>query len=307
MVSGPSSPVPLAVARIKRDSGCVRLENWHWRARIGFSSHGVQTILQVTEPAALVPIKLRLPPGWREIQESAGDPQYSLVVGNDSAPPGLERLHLLFRGRLLISAAYKLEPVLGALEAELDRRVGVSVSQDRLFIQAGAVGWRGRAIVVKGPAHFEISALVAALLRAGASYYSDRYAVLDSLGRIHPYPRPLWLRRGTYGNPIRYRPEDLGAKVGIKPLPLTTVVFASLRPGAQTRFFPVGRFAAAMELTADTLLSRHDPNAIPPAISKALARASILKGVCGEPEDILNLLPGSAAADKGTRLNLSLR
>jgi hypothetical protein len=96
--SVPASLALLAVARIKRNSGCGRLENWLWRARIGFTSHGVQTVIQVTEPAALVAIKLRLPPKWREIPETGVEPQYSLVVGNEIAPAGLQGLHLLFRG-----------------------------------------------------------------------------------------------------------------------------------------------------------------------------------------------------------------
>jgi hypothetical protein len=31
---------------------------------------------------------------------------------------------------------------------------------------------------------------VAELVRAGATYYSDEFAVLDSRGRVHPFPRP---------------------------------------------------------------------------------------------------------------------
>jgi hypothetical protein len=170
--------------------------------------------------------------------------------------------------------------------------VGFNAGPDRLFIRAGAVGWRGHAIMLAGPAQNEISILIAALLRAGATYYSDRYAVLDNEGRVHPYPRPLWLSGGAHTNPVRYLPEDLGAEIGIETLPPRTVVVASYRPGAQTRFFPLTRAAAATELMADALVPRSDAEAMPSAISKALAQAWILKGVCGKPENILNLLLG---------------
>jgi hypothetical protein len=293
MISYPPPYVTLlALARIRREPGRSQVGNWNWRARFTFASHGVRTTIQVTEPASLVPIKLRLPPGWCEVRPMVGEPQYSLVVGNEIAPRGLERLHLLFRGGLLISAAYNLEPVLGALESELDRRIGLNAGPDRVFVDAGAVGWRGNAILLAGPAHHEISTLIAALLRAGASYYSDRYAVLDGNGRVHPYARPLWLSVGAHANPVRYLAEDLGAKTGIYSLPVRTVVFVCYRLGAQARFFPVTRTAAAAELMASAVVSNPDPEAVSATLSKALAGAWILRGICGDPESVLNLLLG---------------
>ncbi len=55
------------------------------------------------------------------------------MVGNEVAPPGLDRLNLLFRGNALISAAYKLEPVLGALESDVDLQVAALAAPERLF------------------------------------------------------------------------------------------------------------------------------------------------------------------------------
>jgi hypothetical protein len=277
---------------MKRHSGLHRLENWNWRARICFSSHGVQIAIRVTEPAALVPIRLRLPPGWREVRESAGQPEYSLVVGNESSPRGLQGLHLLFRAEMLISAAYKLEPVLGALESELDRRVGMDAAADRVFIRAGVVGWQGHAIVLTGPHQSEMSALIAGLLRGGASYYSDRYAVLDPEGRIHPYARPLWLSSGVQDCPVQHLPQDLGAKAGVHPLPVRTVVFADYHRGAAAKFSALTRSAAAAELSARALSWRAPAALVQQAIARALAGSWILKGVCDEAEATLNLLLG---------------
>ncbi len=56
------SPVVLiGLARLKRNADWQRLENWNWREKLSFLSHGVTTEIQVTEPAAMVPVKLRLP------------------------------------------------------------------------------------------------------------------------------------------------------------------------------------------------------------------------------------------------------
>jgi hypothetical protein len=291
-MAGSTSTTLLGLAWMKRNSHWRRLENWTWRAKICFASYGVVTTIRVTEPAALVPIKLRLPPGWREIKESADEPEYSLVVGNESLPPGLQHLHLLFRAGMLIAAAYKLEPVLGALESELDRRIAMNAAGDHIFIRAGAVGWRGHAIVLGGSEQSERSVLIAGLLRAGASYYSDRYAVLDLDGRLHPYARPLWLSSGAQDYPVRYLPEDLGARTGVHSLPVRTVVFADYRSGAGPKLYPLTRSAAAAQLMANAVSRQVPGSLIQESIAKTLAQAWTLEGVCDEAESTLNLLLG---------------
>ena len=67
-------------------------------------------------------------------------------------------------------------------------------SRQMLFVHAGVVGWRGLAIVIPGRSHTGKSTLVAELVRRGAVYYSDEFAVLDDTGRVHPYRRTLVLR-----------------------------------------------------------------------------------------------------------------
>ena len=64
----------------------------------------------------------------------------------------------------------------------------------RVFLHAGAVAWNGLGIVIPGGTMSGKTSLVRELLQAGALYYSDEYAVLDDLGRLHPYPQPLGVR-----------------------------------------------------------------------------------------------------------------
>jgi hypothetical protein len=58
-----------------------------------------------------------------------------------------------------------------------------------IFVHAGVVAWRGQAIVIPGATQSGKTSLVAALVRAGAEYFSDEYAVFDARGRVHPLPR----------------------------------------------------------------------------------------------------------------------
>ena len=64
-----------------------------------------------------------------------------------------------------------------------------------VFLHAGVIGWRDRAFVFPGPSFAGKSTLIAELVRAGATYYSDEYAVVDEDGRVHPYARALQMRQ----------------------------------------------------------------------------------------------------------------
>ena len=77
-----------------------------------------------------------------------------------------------------------LDLILDTLESDLQLHVAEQARR-RLFVHAGVVGWKGRAIVIPGRSFTGKTTLVAELVRAGASYYSDEYALIDSRGKIH--------------------------------------------------------------------------------------------------------------------------
>jgi hypothetical protein len=104
-------------------------------------------------------------------------------------------------------------------------------SRQMLFVHAGVIGWRGLAIVVPGRSHTGKSTLVAELVRRGAVYYSDEFAVLDDLGLVHPYRRPLVLRGQTTPPPdLRLVRADAP-----EPLPIGVVVAGRYQPGVTWR------------------------------------------------------------------------
>jgi hypothetical protein len=64
-----------------------------------------------------------------------------------------------------------------------------TLAGEQIFVHAGVVGWRNKAILLPGRSFAGKSTLVMALVEAGAKYYSDEYAVFDSDGKVHPYWR----------------------------------------------------------------------------------------------------------------------
>src|SRR5262245_38101954 len=77
-----------------------------------------------------------------------------------------------------------------------------TLARGYIFIHAGVVGWRGAAILIPGMTGSGKSTLVGELVRHGAEYYSDEWAVLDATGRVHPFARPIRLRADAPISPV---------------------------------------------------------------------------------------------------------
>ena len=81
-----------------------------------------------------------------------------------------------------------LRLTLAHLEKHINECIALN-APEHLFLRGGSVVHGGRAIVVLGEALAGTSTLVAALVRAGATYHSDGYAVFDDQARLLPYTR----------------------------------------------------------------------------------------------------------------------
>jgi hypothetical protein len=160
----------------------------------------------------------------------------------------------------------------------------------RVFVHAGVVAWNGRAILIPGSSFSGKSTLVAALLRAGATYYSDEYAVIDAKGRVHPYARELKIRSQNAIRIKRKRPADFGAAAGSKPLPISLVMSTAFKEGARWRPRELTQGKAVLELLANTVSARSQPEMALNFLSRAVHSATSLKGTRGEAGDIVKWL-----------------
>jgi hypothetical protein len=168
---------------------------------------------------------------------------------------------------------------LPVLDAALRRHVATE-APGHVFVHAGVVAHRGRAIVLPAPTFAGKSELVAALVEAGAAYASDEYAVLRPDGLVEPYARPLTLRgRG------RVTAAQLGGTTLAEPVPVGLVAATRYEPG--TSFAPAERSPAegALLLLAHAGQARQDPDRVLDALQRALAGARVLEGPRGEAAD----------------------
>jgi hypothetical protein len=131
------------------------------------------------------------------------------------------------------------------------------IAVEKLFLHAGAVAWRGGAILFPGRSHTGKSTLVRTLVSAGAVYLSDEFAVLDNRGLVHPFARPISLR--TPAGRIRCRPSDFGGRTATEALPVSLVVFTSFNPHETFRPQYLSQGRAVLEILKHIVAVRANP------------------------------------------------
>jgi hypothetical protein len=219
------------------------------------------------------------PPGWEDRLPSPrrrtdAPPDAVFTVQREGG------LYVVRQGRRHLATVRDLQAALEVLESGV--HVAVSrAARGKLFVHAGAVAWKGRAIVIPARTMKGKSTLVAALVRSGAVYYSDEFAVFDRAGRVWPYPKRLSLRRAT-GWPDRLDPEDLGGVAGRRPVPLGLVLVTNHRRGARWAPRQISRAEAMMVLFDNTVLARVRPRFALRVLERAVAECQGLDGPRGE-------------------------
>jgi hypothetical protein len=141
-------------------------------------------------------------------------------------------------------------------------------------------------ILIPGRSFSGKTTLVAELLRVGATYYSDEYAVLDAKGMVHPYARPLSVRDN--GKRVRQPPEVLGGESGTKPLPVGLVILSRYKPGARWRPRTLSAGEGALALIENTVSIQNQPEMAVGTLRQAIQGAIFLKGVRGEAGEVVD-------------------
>jgi hypothetical protein len=178
---------------------------------------------------------------------------------------------------------------LHCLESHIQLHVA-EMTREWVFVHAGVVGWRGQAILLPGRSFAGKSSLVAALLKAGAEYLSDEYAVCDSNGLVYPYARRLSLRQDDGAKLRRPRPEDFGSRTSAGPLPIGLVAMTKYVAGARWRPTHAPRGWAALALLDNMVPIRRQPGRCLHVAHLILAGAPCLRGKRGEAEDAARAL-----------------
>lgn len=236
---------------------------------------GVRVGLEIADPELEAPVADMLPGAWGRVDRANGA----------SGRFGLTRSE---RGGYRITSEDSpasehatLDVALGMLQTYVEQVIANN-ALDWIFVHAGAVSWGDRALLIPGESFSGKTTLVAAMVEAGATYYSDEYAVLDRDGRVHAYPRRLSLRAAD-GQPGRQLDaRDLGGLEAQQSAEVKIVVFTHYRPGAEWRPKSIPAAQGVVALFPSTLASRQRPVESLQMLGRAVSGARVVKGERGE-------------------------
>jgi hypothetical protein len=172
------------------------------------------------------------------------------------------------------------------------------------LVHAGVVAGAGGALVLPGRSQAGKSTLVAALVAAGASYYSDEFAVLDARGRVRPYARPLSLRQ--QGAPARrVTAAELGGITGSAASQIRLIARLRYDSAIGWSVAEITPGRAALLMIDNCVAARSHPEGVLDRVHAAVRGVRALDGIRGDAADtaarLLALLEDAAPARSGVR------
>lgn len=247
---------------------------------IAFDAFGVRIGLSTNDPAVLERLRDFVPPNAQPIASDDVQQRFEVRVGD-----GTYDMHF---GKSWNLESHDLEFALGLLDMHMCGYMAVH-SPQRIFVHAGVVAHDGRLIVMPGMSFAGKSSLVAAFVRAGATYYSDEFAPLDEEGRVHPYPKPISLRDQA-GKQTTHTATSLGGSTGDEALKPAMVVVSAYRPGISWEPRRLSAGEAVLAMLGNTVPARERPQDSIRAIRAAVEDAIVIQTDRGEADETVPLI-----------------
>jgi hypothetical protein len=193
--------------------------------------------------------------------------------------------YVLFKGRKKITFGNEREIFLKYLDSQI-RLTIAEFAESRVFVHAGVVAWKGKAIILPAKSFRGKTTLVKELTKLGAKYYSDEYAVLDEEGFVHPFPKMLSIRGlGDKYQQTDYSVETFGGTKGVAPLPVGMVLLTEFESGAEWQPQVLSEGLGIIEMLSHTIPIRYNPKFSLKVLNKTVNRAIIVQTKRGEAEE----------------------
>jgi hypothetical protein len=165
-------------------------------------------------------------------------------------------------------------------------------ARDRVFVHAGAVAWKGKAILIPADSFKGKSTLVAELVKRGAVYYSDEFAILDSDGMVHPFPRPIAMRTDEADYKMyELDPANIGGTIALGPASVGSIVFTEYDPlDGNNELEAISPGQGLLRIIPFTLCLRRQPEFTMNVLNKITSHAIITSGRRGPADSFAETL-----------------
>jgi hypothetical protein len=292
-IGGNSSRIVGTIPDLTKECAWTRSGHSKLVHRLTFTCFGVYFSLSANQAELMQDALAYLPLECEPCSSRSTTPRYSILRRTDSQ----ETSYQLYRNGRRIFA--------GGDRRDLLERFGSTISIDvaevsplRTFVHAGIVAWGKAAVLIPGRSFSGKTTLVAELVRAGATYYSDEFAVIDRLGMVYPYARPLQVRESDSGRQTQHPVEEFGGIAGIQPLPIELVIVTRYAPGARWRPRELSPGLGLLEILDNSVSARRSPAVVLGTLKQVVSDALVVRGVRGEASQVVEWITANFGSPK---------
>jgi len=276
--------------KLRKDlcTSCMQaLDDIGWDHGFSFSSYGVQLGLRVTDEALLDLLREHVPFQSSDSDAKIVDRLFSVVATGDVHSKSAR--FNFYWNQSLIEKNIPLKK-LQELFSGISSVAVADLSDEKLFVHCGVVGWQGKAILIPGRSHAGKSTLVSELIKAGANYYSDEFAVLDDKGYISAYPRPISMRHPLTRKQHDVAIEDIGGTIGIERLPVGLVIITEYEKKSHWKPDNVSAGNGLLSLLDNTHSAQRAPGRAMEILKHVVNDAKILSSPRGDAAETARMI-----------------
>ncbi|HEX8247815.1 MAG TPA: hypothetical protein VF599_06570 [Pyrinomonadaceae bacterium] len=267
----------------------VARRDWQKDAKfdIYIESYGVKIRISTDAREAFQTIEkiLRaiLPGCFQIIEKTDVEHHFTLFWGAD----GKDSLYL---NEKEVPSNHTRTDVLRGFETQL-RLTVAEYAPERVFMHAGVVAWKDLAIVIPARSFQGKTSLVAALVRRGAVYYSDEYAIFDREGYVYPFPKTLSIR-GEIDEFTQkeYPVEAFGGIAGEKKIPVGMILISGFKADAEWNPQILSAGQGILEILEHVVPIRFNPKFSIKVLNQVANRAIIAKTLRGDVSKSVDLI-----------------
>ncbi len=183
----------------------------------------------------------------------------------------------LFKGKEKVAFESDEESLLDRLDSQI-RITVAEFAVGYVFVHSGVVAWKNKAIIIPASSFKGKTTLVFELVKRGAVYYSDEYAVLDQDGMVHPFAKTLSIREKNGGSEqTELSVEAFGGRRGEVAIDVGMVLVTEFRRRARWRPEILTRGQGVLEIISHTVPIRNDPELSLNVLNKVVNGAVCVK------------------------------
>jgi hypothetical protein len=246
--------------------------------KIGVSTNSAEALKEIRKA-----VEIYLPNYFTEIGETNAEHRFLFFwnkSGNDA----------LYKNGEKIFVREKREYSIDSTASQI-RLTVAEFAPKHVFIHAGVVSWKGKAVIIPGKSYSGKTALTVALIKRGAVYYSDEYAILDAEGYLLPFTKMLSVR-GEIDDykQVDHPAEKLGGVAGTEKIRVGMILVAEYKSNARWNPKFLSGANGIIEMIKNAVPIRQNPQFTLGVLNQVATDAKFVKSKRGDVSKSADLI-----------------